>query len=94
MKQGYIKIYERSNEMGATRLQVVYRSPEIDEDLDKKILEFLNTLDFICIGKIYNLLTFERIISFEKQNRDVEVVREKRVQRDDSKRDKEAQLTT
>lgn len=68
-----------------TRLQVVYRSPEIDEDLDKKILKFFNSLDFVCIDNKYLPLILRRELWFEKQSKEIE---------DESTRDKEAQLTT
>ena len=68
-----------------TRLSVVYKNPEVDEELDKKILEFFNKLDFVCINRGYSHLTFERQLDFEKQTKEIE---------GGSKRDKEAQLTT
>ena len=68
-----------------TRLQVTYRSPEVDDELDKKILEFFNTLDFVCIDRTYFDLILRREIFFEKHSREI---------KDGSKRDKEAQLTT
>ena len=84
-----------------TRLQVTYTSPEIDEELDKKILEFFNKLDFICINREYNHLTLTRGLSFERQTNE-ETAKEARAKGKDiitegmrygSKRDKEAQLT-
>lgn len=68
-----------------TRLQVTYKNPETDSELDKKILEFLNTLDFICIGRAYHPVLFTRDLFFERQSKEIE---------NGSKRDKEAQLTT
>ena len=70
-----------------TRLSVTYKSPEIDRDLDIKISEFFNTLDFICINGDYNHLTWERKLDFEKHTKDVG----KEIE-DGSKRNKEAQL--
>jgi len=37
-----------------TRLQITYQSPEIDDELDKNFLEFLNSLDFVCINREYS----------------------------------------
>ena len=68
-----------------TRLQVTYRSQYVDEDLDKKILEFFNKLDFVCINRDYNHLTWQRELDFERHNKETV---------DGSKRNKEAQLTT
>lgn len=68
-----------------TRLKVVYQSPYKDKDLDEKILEFFNKLDFVCINRDYNHLTWQNELDFEKQSKEIE---------DGSKRNKEAQLTT
>ena len=51
--------------MSVTRLQVTYKSPEIDEELDKKILEFFNTLDFVCIDRAYHYIIYRRDLFFE-----------------------------
>jgi len=56
--------------MSVSRLQVTYKSPEVDEELDKKILEFFNTLDFICIDRAYMPMIFRRDIFFEKHSGD------------------------
>jgi len=56
--------------MSVSRLQVTYRSPEVDEELDKKILEFFNTLDFTCIDRAYSCMTYTRDIFFEKQTKE------------------------
>ena len=72
-----------------TRLQVMYRSPAYDDQLDIKIIEFFNTLNFVCVNRDYNHLTWERKLDFEKHTKDVG----KEIE-DGSKRDKEAQLTT
>ena len=53
--------------MSVSRLQVTYRSPEVDEELDKKILEFFNSIDFICIDRVYIPMIFRRDIFFETQ---------------------------
>lgn len=50
-----------------TRLQVTYRSPEVDVELDKKILEFFNSLDFVCTDRLYHSILFQRDIFFERQ---------------------------
>lgn len=55
-----------------TRLQVTYKSPEIDRELDKKIVEFLGTLDFICIDKDYIPTLFRRAIFFERRTKEEE----------------------
>jgi len=54
--------------MSVSRLQVTYRSPEVDEELDKKILEFFNTLDFVCIDRAYHSIIWRRDIFFEIQS--------------------------
>ena len=56
--------------MSVSRLQVTYKSPEIDEELDKKILNFFNSLDFICIDRAYHSIIFRRDIFFEKHSGD------------------------
>ena len=56
--------------MSVSRLQVTYKSPEIDEELDKKILDFFNSLDFICIDRAYMSMDFRRDIFFEKHSGD------------------------
>jgi len=71
--------------MDATRVEIVYRSLEIDKDLDEKIIEFFNTLDYTCIYKLHDPMTTVRSLIVEKQSKEIE---------DGSKRDKEAQLTT
>ena len=48
-----------------TRLQVTYKSPEIDDELDKKILNFFNKLDFVCIDRAYIPMIFRRELHFE-----------------------------
>ena len=53
--------------MSVSRLQVTYKSPEVDEELDKKILEFFNTLDFICIDREYHFIAYKRELFFERQ---------------------------
>ena len=50
-----------------TRLQVTYKSPEVDKELDKKILKFFNTLDFVCIDRAYHSIIWRRDIFFEIQ---------------------------
>ena len=57
-----------------TRLQVSYHSPEIDKELDKKILEFFNTLDFICVNREYHYIAYKRDLSFEKHTREIDEV--------------------
>ena len=54
--------------MSVSRLQVTYKSPEVDEELDKKILEFFNTLDFVCIDRAYHSIIWRRDIFFEIQS--------------------------
>ena len=56
--------------MNVTRLQVTYQSPEIDKDLDIKILESFNKLDFVCINRDYNHLTWRRKLDFEKHSKE------------------------
>jgi len=51
--------------MSVSRLQVTYKSPEVDEELDGKILEFFNTLDFVCIDRAYHSIIWRRDIFFE-----------------------------
>jgi len=68
-----------------TRLKVSYNNLEVDNELDRKILEFFNTLDFICIHREYDHMTLKRWLIFEKQSKEIE---------DGSKRNKKAQLTT
>jgi len=53
--------------MSVSRVQVTYKSPEVDEELDKKILEFFNTLDFVCIDRKYHCIAYIREIFFERQ---------------------------
>lgn len=67
-----------------TRLQVTYQSPEVDLELDEKILEFFNTLDFICIDRKYHYIAYKREIFFEKQSKEIA---------DESRRDKKVKLT-
>lgn len=82
-----------------TRLQVTYKSPEVDEELDKKILDFLNKLDFICIDRQYAPMIWRRDIFFEKQSeidadgKIVKTMKEVTEEEDGSKRNKEAKLT-
>lgn len=73
--------------MNVTRLQVIYRSPEIDVDLDKRIEKIFESIGFKRWASGYDLLAFKRDIAFEK-------VEEEKVEEHGSKRDKEAQLTT
>ena len=80
-----------------TRLQVTYRSTEVDDELDKKILEFFNTLDFICIDRVYHSIILRRDIFFEKQT---EIDADKKIERTmkevtgkhESERDKKVEL--
>jgi len=53
-----------------TRLQVTYKNPEIDDELDKKFLNFLNALDFICVGRAYHPVLFTRDLFFERQTKE------------------------
>jgi len=50
-----------------SRLQVTYKSPEIDTSLDDKILKIFNILGFTRINQVYNSITFRRDIFFESQ---------------------------
>lgn len=52
--------------MSVSRLQVTYSSPEVDEELDKKILEFFNLLDFVCIDRKYHCIAYKRELFFER----------------------------
>lgn len=72
--------------MSVTRLQVTYRSQYIDKDLDIKILEFFNKLDFVCINRDYNHLTWKRQLDFERHTRE-------KVGKHESKRDSKVKLT-
>lgn len=83
--------------MSVTRLQVTYKSPEVDEELDRKILEFFNTLDFTCIDRAYHPLIWRRDIFFETQeeieaDRKIAKTMEEVVGKRASKRDKEIKL--
>ena len=80
--------------MNVTRLQVTYRSPEVDDKLDKKILQFFNKLDFVCVNREYNHLIWERRLDFEKHTNEVIENPDGKEIEHGSKRDKEAQLTT
>ena len=71
--------------MSVTRLEVTYRSPEVDKEFDKKILELFNTLDFVCIERSYSLRIYSRLLMFERHTKE-EV--------DEGSRSKEAQLKT
>ena len=57
--------------MTVSRVNITYKSPEIDEELDKKILEFFNTLDFVCIDRSYMPMIWRRQIDFEKHTKNV-----------------------
>ena len=70
--------------MSVSRVDVTYKSPEIDEELDKKILDFFNKLDFICINRAYMSMLWRRQLDFEKHTRE---------EADEGERSKEAQLT-
>ena len=59
--------------MLVTRLQVAYKSQDIDRELDEKILQFFNTLDFICTNRTYNSLSFDRYLHFERHTKEVDV---------------------
>jgi len=48
-----------------TRAQVTYRSPDIDKELDKKIIEFFNALDLTCIDRVFHSIIERRDIFFE-----------------------------
>jgi len=63
--------------MSVTRLSVTYRSQHIDKSLDGKILQFLNRLDFVCINRDYNHLTWERELDFEKKKKREEDIKSK-----------------
>ena len=56
--------------MSVTRLQVIYKSPEVDVELDKKIVEFFNTLDFTCIDRVYHSIILRRDIFFEMHTKE------------------------
>jgi len=53
--------------MSASRLRVVYANPEVDEELDKKITEFFESLNWICIDKVHHAIIHRREIFFETQ---------------------------
>ena len=66
----YLKLFDRRKErIMVTRLQVTYKNQEIDGELDKKFLKFLNSLDFICVGRTYHPVLFTRSLFFEKQTK-------------------------
>ena len=70
--------------MSVTRLQVVYKSPEVDVELDKKIIEFFNKLDFTCIDRVYHSIIFRREIFFETQG-EIEANKEMRAMKEQHK---------
>ena len=53
--------------MSVSRLQVTYKSPEIDVELDKKIENFFESIGFRRWASGYDLLSFERDIAFERR---------------------------
>ena len=67
-----------------TRLQVTYKSPEIDIEFDKEITKFFESIGFRRWASGYDLLSFERDIAFERTE---EVVG------DESKRSTKIKLT-
>ena len=69
-----------------TRLKVIYKHPEIDVGLDKRIEKFFESIGFHRWASGYDLLTFERDLAFEKRGKE-------KVGKHGSKRNKEAQLT-
>ena len=85
--------------MSVTRVQVTYKSQEIDEELYKKILGFFNNLDFICIDRAYHSIIFRRDIFFEKQSeidadrKIAKTMKEVTEEADGSKRNQEVKLT-
>jgi len=60
-----------------TRLQVTYKNPEVDDELDREILNFLNKLDFICVGRAYHPVLFTRDLFFERQTKEKEDIKSK-----------------
>ena len=66
--------------MSVSRLEVTYRCPEIDEELDKKILEIFNTLDFVCIDRSYSPMLYSRLLMFERHTKEVDEKMSKRMQ--------------
>ena len=90
--------------MSVSRVDVTYKSPKIDEELDKKILDFFNKLDFICIDRAYMPMLGRRQLDFErhtKEERDGGYKSQYHLkpayveeEADEGNRSKEAQLTT
>ena len=52
-----------------TRLHVTYRNMDIDNELEKKIFKFLNSLDFVCINREHSEITWRRVLTFEKHTK-------------------------
>ena len=68
-----------------TRLQVTYKSSYVDDELDKKILNFFNRLDFVCIDRAYIPIEWRRQLDFERHSKEME--------EDGSKRNQKVKLT-
>jgi len=71
--------------MSVSRLKVVYKSPEVDVELDKGIEKFFASIGFVRWASGYDHLAFERDIAFERRTKE---------EADESERNQEVKLTT
>lgn len=53
------------NMMNVSRINITYKCKDIDEELDKKVVEFFNSLDFVCVDKVFHSIIWRRDMFFE-----------------------------